>query len=303
MLMMALFAGFFAWFSSAYHESQRQAAAVDELISQGVFVMLEPRQSLAVSILPGTPEEPPRAISKTLGNEFFRSATNVSTRNRWNAKMDKDRVLSGIAKLSDLRRLRLTKLSLSTNDLNRLSGLTELAALDLSRTRLDRGSVDWLQHTQLHWFDASHTWLGDNALRGLSRCPDLQYLNMERSTITDAGLQHLYGMSGLRYLNLKRCTVTPAAVKKLSAAIPNCLIQFEPLVLNNQGQTYVMAARRGFMQLGTPTPVDPRKSKLATPPIDGNQTSSQTRSPYNYSPFPYPQQRSPRSYPVLPTFN
>ena len=286
MITMVLFAGLFAWFSTAYHQSRKQADAVDRLFSLGAFVMYEPRQSVAVSVLPGSPEEPPRVISKSLGVDFFRAATNVSTQSGASSKMDKDAILDAVSSLRELKRLRLTKLTFSTGDLAQLSDLSELTSLDLTRTRLDNGSLPWLQDTQLQWFDGSHTWLGNTALHDLSRCPDLQNLSMERTTVTDAGLLHLYQMKNLRYLNLKRCDVTPAAIKKLSAAIPNCIIDYEPLVLTSGGETNAVAARRGFMRLGNSRAIDPRESKQAIPPSDGYRVTFQ-QGGYGYA-YPPP---------------
>ena len=268
LIAVALFAGLFAWFSAVYRSSRAQAAAVDSLINEGAFVMYEPRESIAVSLLPGTPQQPPRVIARSLGVDFFRSVSNVSTRVYTSKGIDKKKVLPAIASLKGLRRLRLSGLTLTTADLNAISGLSNLESLDLNRTRLDNGSLPWLADTQLRWFDISHTWLGDRALHDLSRCPDLQHLNLERSTVTDKGLQHLYGMKSLRYINLLRCPVSLAAVQQLSNALPACTIDYEPLVILPSGKVSARASQRGRVRFGGNVQVDPRESKRAVPPAD-----------------------------------
>ena len=268
LVTVALFAGLFAWYSAAFRESRQQAAAVDQLVSEGVYVTYEPRESLAVGLMPGPPESPPRTIASALGEDFFRAVTNVSTRAHSGIAANKTPVLLAISSLTQLQRLRLSDLSLRTADLRPLAQLSHLKSLDLNRTGLDNGGLSWLTKTQLQWFDASHTRLGDRVLSDLSQCPDLQYLNMERTTVSDAGLKHLYGKKRLKQLNLKRCPVSLAAVQKLSATIPNCAIQYEPLVFTRDGKVDVQAARRGNINLGKPAPPDPRMLNAVMPPTD-----------------------------------
>ena len=305
---MAICAGAFAWFSSVYHRSQRQASAVDQLIAQGAFVSYEPRENLAVSLLPGSPAEPPPVVAKSLGVDFFRAATNVSTNTVTSNQMDKKAVIQAISELADLERLRLSHLALTTADLSPLARLSQLQSLDINRARMDNGSLPWLQDTQLRWLDASHTLLGDRLMHDVSRCPDLQFLNMERTTVTDAGLQHLYSMKQLRYLNLKRCPASRGAVIKLSKAIPNCVIDYEPLIMTRQGNVRSFAGTRTQIRLGTPAPVDPRETKLAIPPTDAYQSTYQLQ-PFQSPTQPYPMRvyqtvppvsSSPRRVPSLP---
>ena len=42
--------------------------------------------------------------------------------------------------------------------------------------------------------------------------------------VADAGLVHLEGLTHLQYLNVNRTKVTDAGVKKLQAALPHCKI-------------------------------------------------------------------------------
>ena len=257
----------------------------------------EPRDSLVVSLLPGAPESPPRTVANALGEDFFRVVTNVSTRAHTGIAANQKSVLPAISSLTELQRLRLVDLSLRTGDLRPLAKLTHLKSLDLNRTGLDNGGLSWLPSTRLQWFNASHTRLGDRMLVDLLQCTDLRYLNMERTTVSDAGLKHLYGQKQLKYLNLKRCPVSLVAVQKLSAAIPNCAIQYEPLVFTRDGKVDAKAARRGFVNLGRPAPPDPRVQNAVLPPSDIYDTWDPRRFYPNGAQPAYPQQTFP-----LPTY-
>jgi hypothetical protein len=270
-LLLLAFVGFgavFAWFGHVYRLSLRQAFAVDQLISQSAFVYYQPREDLLVSMLPGEVESPPRMLNKALGDDFFRAVTNVSTNTRGSIKKDKQQIIKAVSSLPQLERLRLASLNLRTGDLNSLHWLSELQSLDLNRTGLDAGSMPWLQSTRLRWFNAAHTRVGDRLLYDLSQCPDLQHLDLERTSISDAGLKYLYQMPQLRYLNLKRAPVSKAAVEQLSAALPSCLIEWEPLRFLPGGRVDVATARRGRMRLGQPIPPDPRVAKRPAAPLD-----------------------------------
>lgn len=262
-----VFALLFAWFERVYHESRRQAVAVDHLVTQNAFVLYETRDNALVSLMPGDAESPPSYLS-WLGDDFFRSVTNVSTKQSGAYAKNKKQTVTAVSSLPQLQRLRLTSLNLRTGDLRSLGDLSELRSLDLNRTRLDGGSMAWLQNTDMRWFNASHTRVGDRALYDLSKCRELQHLDMERTAISDAGLKYLYGMPNLRYLNLKRAPVSKAAVQQLSAALPTCLIEWEPLQFTRNGQVNVAVARSGYMKLGQQIPQDPRLSRRSIPPID-----------------------------------
>jgi hypothetical protein len=218
--------------------------------------------------MPGDPDQPPGLLVDRLGDDFFRAVTNVSTGTAGAIARDKNEVMQAVADLKQLRRLRLTHLQLNTSDLNGLAKLSDLQSLDLSRTRLDPGSIRWVGGTQMRWFNASHTWLGDRALYDLSQCPELQQLHLERTSVTDAGLEYLKSATKLRYLNLKRCPVTLAAVQSLSKALPGCVIDWEPLQFLPTGQVDRRAAARGRVRLGKPLPADPRASRQVAPPLD-----------------------------------
>ena len=259
---------FFAWFGVVLRKSQRQAQAVDELVKHGVYMTYTPRDSLMVGLLPGEISDPPRVFKRWFGHDFFRSVTNASTRFAGLKDTDKKRILQTLPLLTDLERLRIASLNLKTSELRVLSKLPELQSLDISHSGLDQGRMEWIGDSRLRWLDASHTRIGSAAMYDLGRCEELRYLNLERTAINDAGLKHLASLQSLRYLNLKRAPVSREAVQELFKAIPNCVIDWQPLRFRANGKVDVNAAARGAMRLGTWKANDPRESERAVAPSD-----------------------------------
>lgn len=270
-MLLVSFVGFallFAWAGSLYQRSRRQARAVDQLIQQGAFVLYSPNQSALVSMLPGEVEQPPKALQAWLGDDFFRSVTNVSTAQNTALTRDKAKIIAALQDFPDLKLLRLTNLDLRSGDLAGLGTLRQLQSLDLTATRLDGGGMPWLGRTELRWLKAAHTRFGDRALADLVACRQLQFLDLERTTVSDRGIAQLASLRELRYLNLKRCPVTLRAVQNLSAALPGCVIDWEPLQFRADGTVDAVAARQGRVRLGRSLPKDPRVSRRALAPID-----------------------------------
>jgi hypothetical protein len=58
-------------------------------------------------------------------------------------------------------------------------------------------------------------------LASLKTLPNLTYLNLYGTKVTDAGLEHLKGMKFLRNVYVWQTKVTEAGAKKLKAALPN----------------------------------------------------------------------------------
>ena len=89
-------------------------------------------------------------------------------------------------------------------------------------------------------------------------------------------------MSNLRYLNLKRCPLTGPAVKQLSLAIPDCVIDWEPLILLPNGQPDLAAIKSGRVQYGNRMGENPRVSQRANAPLDSVPRNNRTFQQPNY---------------------
>src|SRR5262245_40686322 len=102
--------------------------------------------------------------------------------------------LESLKKLTNLRQLDLSGLSLTDDSLAALSGLDRLEQLDLSRTGI-----------------------GDDGLRHLKSLKALRRLFLDGNPkVTSAGLAHLLGLSELRDLRLRGTRVDDAGLRKLA---------------------------------------------------------------------------------------
>lgn len=83
---------------------------------------------------------------------------------------------------------------------------------------------DSIQGLNLH--DAGVT---DRGLQELARMPNLKNLELAYSMgVTDDGLVHLASIRSLKVLGLQDTGVTEQGVKRLQAALPHCIINWEP---------------------------------------------------------------------------
>jgi hypothetical protein len=73
---------------------------------------------------------------------------------------------------------------------------------------------------QILWLDVSGTQITDTGLAALERFPNLTRLHLNRTSITDAGLTHLTRLSHLEYLNLYGTKITDTGLTPL-AKLPN----------------------------------------------------------------------------------
>ncbi|WP_146517810.1 hypothetical protein Pla52nx_000321 [Stieleria varia] len=285
MLAAVGFGLLFAYYSHLYRNSLDQSRLADQLSAQAAFISYEPRKSLLLSLLPGDIASPPAAMAQWLGQDFFTEITNVSTNAPTASPRDPAAVIQAVAGLPSIKRLRLTGLTVSTLQLDSLDRLNQLESLDLTRTVLDYGSMPWLRNARLKWFSAAHTRFSDPALADLCQCTQLRHIDLERTAVTDKGIQLLSQLPNLRYVKLHRTPTTKSEVLKLSKAMPNCVIDWEPLVMNANGQINGGATRRGRIRLGTALPADPRPTHQAVPPIDQNQNVIAWPYLQSYSPY------------------
>lgn len=68
---------------------------------------------------------------------------------------------------------------------------------------------------QVTWLDLGNTKITDGGLAVLAQLPNVTVLHLERTGITDAGLDHVKGLQHLEYLNVYGTEVTDAGLAKL----------------------------------------------------------------------------------------
>lgn len=268
LVLIALFAIISAGFGKVYRDAKRQAQAVDVLLDHQAKFQFQSRNNLFMALLPGDPDDPPRALRRVLGEDFVTEVSELSV----NVANPNSRlaILRALTKLPTTRGLIISG-RIRTQELKFLDSMTELESLSLSRTTLDAGGIQPLLNTRIRWLDASHTQLSDTGVFYVAQCNELQYLNLERTAISNQGLSYIAQLSDLRFLNIRRTPVSLPAVLALSKALPNCKITWQPLRFKADGQVDLNAATGGTVNLGTPSTADPRTSKSARPPFNNSQ--------------------------------
>ncbi len=76
----------------------------------------------------------------------------------------------------------------------------------------------------LKWLNLNNTKITDAGLVHLKGLTNLKVLWLEDTKITDAGLVHLKGLTNLKRLYLWNTKVTDAGVQELKKALPDCEI-------------------------------------------------------------------------------
>ena len=112
-----------------------------------------------------------------------------------------DESLLDLAKLSELRSLRLAATSISDAGLQQLAPLRNLETLSIRYCNV-KGV----------------------GLVSLAKLPNLKHLDLSGDEITDRGLESLKSLRGLRTLGLENTKVTAAGVRSLRQALPDCKI-------------------------------------------------------------------------------
>jgi hypothetical protein len=115
--------------------------------------------------------------------------------------------------------------------ISRLTGLHDLASLDLSETSVTGEGLKGLANLQaLSALDLGQTKVTTDAhIRHLTALKSLNWLSLSGSfkhwsMITDAGLQKLAAVKSLSDLHLGLSNVTESGVRRFQAALPNCRV-------------------------------------------------------------------------------
>ena len=86
------------------------------------------------------------------------------------------------------------------------------------------GLVHLKSLTKLEWLDLNRTGVTDAGLVHLKGLTKLKILLLNDTGVTDAGLVHLKGLTPLRELYLDNTSVTDSAVAELKKALPNLTV-------------------------------------------------------------------------------
>lgn len=93
----------------------------------------------------------------------------------------------------------------------------EIAALDLTRTRVDNRGVELLpQFTHLSDLALAHTSITDESCASIAKIPALRRLNLAADRISNKGIGFLSNLGGLKYLNLDSTDVNDGSLPYIS---------------------------------------------------------------------------------------
>ncbi|MCL4180620.1 MAG: protein kinase [Verrucomicrobia bacterium] len=130
-----------------------------------------------------------------------------------------DSGLRHLAQLSGLRTLLLHGLPITEAGLVHLWSLPRLERLQLGATRVKSG-LAFRGLPQLKWLRLDATPITDDTLRHVGTLTGLEQLYLDGTAVSDAGLKHLAGLPRLRVLNLHGTQVTAEGVAALRLALP-----------------------------------------------------------------------------------
>jgi hypothetical protein len=140
-----------------------------------------------------------------------------------------------LAKLKNLRDLDLSETIVGNAGLEPLKSLPKLEKLNLWATRVgDAGMVHiaamrplkWLNLDDVRFLD-DEVYLTDKGLEQVVKLPNLEWLHVGKTQVSDAGLKLLAGLKKLKHLEVTHCErVTPAGIDELRKALPGLEVVF-----------------------------------------------------------------------------
>jgi serine/threonine protein kinase len=191
-----------------------------------------------------------------------------------NCEIKKDD-LQRLSGLTDLGEAYLHNTAIDDDGLERLAGLVNLRALHLGAARItDRGAKRLAGFKRLTWLNLSDVNLTDQGVNELAALDGLTSLRLVGTRTTDAGLTALRGLKTLIYLNLRKTGVTAKGVADFHAAVPSCRVDYdggviEPAVAVDPKRAAVEAVRQ-YCRLVARAPTGPGFSIDAErPPPEG----------------------------------
>lgn len=121
-----------------------------------------------------------------------------------------------------LEELYLRQTSITNMGVQHLSRLETLKILTLDGSLVTDGMADSIRKMkQLKWLSVENCAIGDDTLAAVSECPDLWYLMLINTPVTDKGIVHLAKFEKPLNLYLAHCkSVTDASIESL-AKLPN----------------------------------------------------------------------------------
>jgi len=136
-----------------------------------------------------------------------------------------DDEIAELAKLTNLRSLRMSNTSIDDTSIASLSGLVELRELGLSQTDVSDAGVKKLSPlTKLHTLWMADSQITDAGLKHLKAFPALVELDLHGTQVTDSGLPTLAALPQLRRLNIQGTHISKPAALAFAKKHPKMLL-------------------------------------------------------------------------------
>ncbi|MCA9148494.1 MAG: DUF1570 domain-containing protein [Planctomycetales bacterium] len=129
--------------------------------------------------------------------------------------------LSQLRQWQDIRWLDLFGTQVTDDGLQQLDQATALTQLSLERTRIGDATVARIRAPELAYLDLSNTAITDQAMQTVAGLDKLESLWVSGTSISDTGAEQLRTLVRLRTLDLTGTQVTAAARERLEQALPN----------------------------------------------------------------------------------
>ncbi|MFO0821938.1 MAG: protein kinase [Gemmataceae bacterium] len=132
--------------------------------------------------------------------------------------------------------LELEDTRLADSNMKYLAPFVNMVSLGLERTIATDAGLEHLKGMpKLRQLGLDGLKLSDAGLAHLKPCSNLTLLRLSNTPVTDAGLEQLHGLKMLTTITLQKSPVTADGVQKLSAALPNCKIEWDGGVIEAVG--------------------------------------------------------------------
>lgn len=140
-----------------------------------------------------------------------------------------ERFFSELMKSESLQTLKISGTRLPANVFSMISRCKSLKELSLEVYAVDGGEAGAFGDLPaLTSLSLSGSFVTDSCLESLTACPELKVLAISDAAISDDGLKSLVELKQLDVIQISGSPITPGAVAELQAALPDCLIMFEP---------------------------------------------------------------------------
>ena len=133
-------------------------------------------------------------------------------------------------------------------DLARLQGMTRLQRLHLVDSRIERGSLQYIEGLYtLRELNLHRVNVADADLCYIECLPNLYYVNLSFTSIGDEGVDHLKQLTKLTYLDLAGTNVTDTGLNSITSLIGLSTLSLDDTAITDAG----IAKRERLSEVGT----------------------------------------------------